>query len=178
MRSMLVSLSPKECVNLFNGDLSILVRKVKPKCDLPIDAYIYCTKEAPYGVIEIKWDNANNILGKVVAKFTLNKMEEIKLNGKIVSGYSSEINEDYITNSLHEKDLLNKSCLSFNELDNYLQSKNGYAWHIDNLVIFDKPKEIGEFEHQVIYENVYTNEKRYVREPLRKAPKNYCYIEV
>ena len=45
MRSMLVSLSPKECVNLLNGDLSILIRKIKPKCDLPIDVYIYCTKE-------------------------------------------------------------------------------------------------------------------------------------
>ena len=190
MKQMLAVLSPKECCNLLNGDLSVLIRKVKPNCKLPIIVNVYCSKKGRplvYGspipsYVEEKyvqtygWSKEDadkifgNLQGKVVAKFTLNKVEEIQ--------YSHE-KRQYFSESLSEKDLLSKSCLTDVELFQYLLFREvGYTWHIDNLEIFNQPKEISEFEHQVIYENVYTNEKRYLREPLRKAPKTFCYIEV
>ena len=45
MKSILKSLKPITIVNILNGNASILISKEKPKCDLPIDVYIYCTKE-------------------------------------------------------------------------------------------------------------------------------------
>ena len=38
-----------------------------------------------------------------------------------------------------------ESCLEFPDLRAYLKDKNGYAWHISNLVIYDKPKELNNY---------------------------------
>ena len=118
----------------------------------------------------------------MVAKFTFNKVEEIE-DGFQQGETMYDWEEGLRTKCINIDNLLKQSCLTRDDLYDYVdyftkKDIYGYAWHIDNLVIFDEPKELNEFEHQVIYENVYTNEKRYVREPLRKAPKNYCYIEV
>lgn len=36
-------------------------------------------------------------------------------------------------------------CLSYEELETYLGKFVGYGWHISDLKIYDKPKELGEF---------------------------------
>ena len=38
-------------------------------------------------------------------------------------------------------------------------TSNGYAWHIDNLVIFDKPKELNDFG-------------------VKRSPQSWQFIEV
>ena len=86
MKSLLMSCTPQECCNIFNGDCSLLIRKLKPKCKLSIDVYIYCTKNGGYLHLENDgtWSYSKNKkytyvrIGKVVAKFTLNKVEETK----------------------------------------------------------------------------------------------------
>ena len=118
------------------------------------------------------------------------------LNGKVIARYNATaeiINcwgdsiANFSTKTLKENELEMRSCLSYCDLFDYLApscSYEGYgdevgtAVHIHDLQVFDKPKELSEFEHQVIYRNVYTDEKRYIREPLRKAPQSWCYVEV
>ena len=82
-----------------------------------------------------------------------------------------------------------KSCLTEDELFDYLfvnepyneDMKKGYAIHISDLEIFDKPKELSEFKHYkkfVSYDYTYT--KKYVDwelRPLTKAPQSWQYIE-
>ena len=36
-------------------------------------------------------------------------------------------------------------CLSYEELETYLGKSVGYGWHISDLKIYDKPKELREF---------------------------------
>jgi len=102
------------------------------------------------------------------------------LNGKIVAECDFEVEEirpekywhstedfDYIynTGTVYYDDLLKKSCLMDYELDDYLGCEdNGYAIHIKNLHIFDKPKELSNYEDEWEY-------------PLEKAPQNMrrCY---
>ena len=124
--------------------------------------------------------------GKVVAKFTLNKVEEICWKQDLSNPYVSD-NYNLETDTLKEWELRNKSCLENEELEDYLGFDEsefkalGYAWHIDNLVIYDKPKEISEFEH---YSNVFTTcdirrdrgFKKTLR-PLTRAPSTYYYVE-
>ena len=94
-KSILLSIKPKYVAKILNGEKTIEIRKQMPKCDLPIDVYIYCTKDKtplfkyiPLGDAPNMWDidlpqnkkeYSNDVLlnGKVVAKFTVRKVEEI-----------------------------------------------------------------------------------------------------
>lgn len=188
-KAIMLSIKPRFVADILNGRKTIEVRKVSPKCDLPITVYIYCTKEKSLirkgnkqWIIKDKnfvYEDANyyaGFNGKVVAKFTLRKVEEIYRE------YDIRLEQDYfMTNSLVDWYLLNKCKLSNAELDNYLENKTGYAYHIEDLVIFDEPKELSEFVHKVVIEHHtkghigYLVEERF--EPLTKAPQNYCFVE-
>ncbi len=56
-------------------------------------------------------------------------------------------NWDYLVGSSHdnEKELVSMANLTETELHRYAGGKNCYAWHISDLVIYDKPKELSEF---------------------------------
>lgn len=191
MKAILISIKPRFVAKILNGEKIIEIRKTMPKCDLPIDVYIYCTKDNkqrlyPVSLLdksnqvfkrayrEDKIDNRTNYLnGKVVAKFTLNKVEEIPT--RIFSVYTYPY-----TKTLDDYELLDKSCLYTDELEKYLGKKIGYAWYISNLEIFDKPKELSEFyayckDEKCEYRNNHCSICH--REPLTKAPKGWCYIE-
>ena len=176
MKSILLSIKPKWCAKIMNGVKTIEVRKNTPKCDLPIDVYIYCTKENDLGRINDfpnkyfvdcvetpqdfkKMDSAYNGKGKVVAKFTLNKVD------KYVNGCN--VAKKYPTFNDFEK-ILTPACIYTDELENYCEDLSFYAWHISNLVIFDEPKYLCDF---------WNTKKGVFCCPLTKAPQNYCYIE-
>ncbi len=79
-----------------------------------------------------------------------------ELNGKVVAECDYEIEEieTYYNNQIYEgcrvhtintyniSKLLELSCLSQKQLDDYLGENNGYAIHIKNLHIFDRPLEL------------------------------------
>ena len=106
-----------------------------------------------------------NLNGKVVAKFTLKKVKEIVLDH---SGYYA-IKEDEQC-LVNQECWIDKTCLTNIDLKEYLNDKNGYAWHIDNLVIFDRPKELSEF--------IQSKRKNYEEPIVQKTPQSWCYIEV
>ena len=41
---------------------------------------------------------------------------------------------------------LKKTALTVKEFKDYLDGNSGYGWHISELKIYDKPKELGEFK--------------------------------
>ena len=200
-KAILLSTKPKYVADILNGKKIIEIRKQMPKCDLPIDVYIYCTKNGETLTYLVNGKNEivdfttvsknnkyikRNYNGKVVAKFTLRKVEEIETsrNEPFMLGC-------YKTKTMYEPELLRLSCLGFRELDNYLRYKNGCAWHIEDLVIFDKPKELSEFRKpstlslkqlqefglpydEKTYKEMATKGKRFIT----KAPQNYCFVEV
>ena len=81
---------------------------------------------------------------------------------------------------------LEKSCLTYNELSNYIgKDRKGYAWHISDLVIYDKPKELGEFK-KINRECWYSDlglGKRDCPECkntgcfIQRPPQSWCYVE-
>ena len=171
MKAIMISIKPKYVVDILNGRKTIEIRKTCPKCELPIDVYIYCSKgnKKNWHLIEVvdtdtgcesyEYDyyiGSKGYLdwcldGKVVAKFTLNEVEEIAYecgnNGISDNGYKW-----FYTEKLDlVQDFEKACCLNSEELYYYLKPREakgktcGYAWHIDNLVIFDKPKELSYF---------------------------------
>lgn len=192
MKAILISIKPKYVAKILNGKKTIEIRKKFPS-DYVGWVYIYCTKDhnnllhkncaGIWWVEDKDFQKKNKRLGieqqpiyngKVVAKFTLNKVEEIK-------GMFDELNREYAFEN--EKDLLDKSCLESDELGDYLKIYNnndyekvGYAWHIDNLIPFDKPKDISEFKttQKFRYANLGFTELK----SLTKAPQSFMFIEI
>lgn len=211
MIKVLMSLQPKWCAKILNREKTIEVRRVAPKLKAPYEVLIYCTKEKPYivasysGVVEnekpyyvdVKFMPpviSEFINGKVVGKFTVEKVEKIN--------YKS-YNENYCYYSLEETiegnyGLEKMTGLNMSEIHNYLNGKNGYALHISNLQIFDKPKELGEFYkcgyNEALKQQEFKNEQAkgfscfvggvYPLETLEKeyrltkAPQSFMYVEV
>ena len=187
MKAILISVQPQWVEKILNGIKKDEIRKgtaigkainrlIKEQGVAPM--LIYCTKRGGYLHLENdgtwsysrkqKYTYVRN--GKVAARFnaTADKFEWDSC-GRDNDGYWLENG-----NKLD----LKPTCLSYEELFDYIKGGEGTDIHINDLEIFDKPKELSDFEHQVVYENIYTNEKRYLREPLRKAPRSWCYIEI
>ena len=165
-KAILISIKPKWVAKILNGEKTVEIRKSIPKYDLPIDVYIYCTKDKKYANLI---NRGGFLTGMVVAKFTLNKVDLIRIRFNAYCG--GELSQD---------GLCKYACLSLEELDRYLNAKNGYAWHIDNLVIFDRPKELKEFyvySHSVSGIGLDGEDKTFeILKPLTKAPQSYCFI--
>lgn len=96
----------------------------------------YCTKGKPYlyRTVYGKWGTTNQTTagaknGYILAECEV-EVEKITLLQK----------EIFYTPTLNTKELLEKSCLTKEQLDKYLNKKDGYALHIKNLKAFDKPR--------------------------------------
>lgn len=126
-----------------------------------VKVLLYCTKNQPYLVKDdIPLENQPiyytqykedphccglPLNGKIVAKCEV-EIEEIRLSEYPYYDDCSIalLNTDTLTND----ELLDKSCLSDNELDDYLINQKGYALHIENLEELNPPLT---FEKNYIY---------------------------
>ena len=143
MKSILISIQPQWVEKILNGEKTIEIRKTMPKCELPCKVYIYCTKGkldkdnlvVSHSLPTIMPYNAN---GKVVAEFTLNKItkhEKNYLDYGGVKDYYFKVSD--VKNIGFDADVM--SLLDFGQfLETYGQDKPLYAWHIENLKIYDK----------------------------------------
>ena len=181
MKAILISIRPQWVEKILNGEKTIEIRKTYPKCDLPIDVYIYCTKDKDNlyrhfkGEFMLLKETRKECLwnGKVVAKFTLNTIWKYE-NKKPVAfkGKNKMILYQY-------DDLQVFGCISLEEINKYCNG-NCYTWHIDNLEIFDKPKELSDFfvySHTIDGVNEKNKPQKYdVLKRLNKAPQSFAYI--
>lgn len=190
MKAIMISIKPKWCADIMNGKKTIEVRKNKALATAIqklidengyADIYVYCSKDKKskvfgfadrYSVDFITSDRHRDtgLSGYVIFKFRCCKMEEIKFTEYQWIG----------TKETPSLQVLDKSCLSVEEITTYLKSKNGYGYaiHISDLEIFDMPKELSKFKVRrgdcpfpCFICNV-----RYCQ--LKKAPQNFCYVEI
>ena len=127
MKSVLISIQPKWCELIASGKKTVEVRKTKPKLETPFKCYIYETKAwyKPIGD-----DVFHEGKGKVIGEFVCDIVVEFP--------------NDIYDVAYQETSYL--ACLDDIELSLYLSLKDkGYGWHISDLVIYDKPKELSEF---------------------------------
>jgi predicted transcriptional regulator len=154
MKSVLISIQPKWCELIALGKKTVEVRKTRPKIEAPFKVYIYCTnwKDNTY------WKNHyKDKLGKVIGEFVCDEIFALW------SGYSGNNGDD---------------CLTFNGRESYLgfdkdgSNKMGYGWHISNLVIYDKPRELSEFRKPKMPTGL-----RYENDAITRPPQSWCYVE-
>ena len=135
MKSVLISIQPKYCELIVNGKKTIEVRKTRPKIETPFKCYIYCT--IGNGVKGDYLVPSSIQCGKVIGEFVCDKVYSIKNRGFC---FSVATEGESITD-----EIARKSCLDYDDMVNYLGDKDGYGWHISDLKIYDKPKELSEF---------------------------------
>ena len=215
MKSVLISIRPEWIVKILNGEKTIELRKSYPKCELPCKVYIYCTKQGRplvygdvpcnSGFIEKYTQTYNyskeyvdkiwgNLQGKVLAEFTLNKITKHEKN-------CIDVEDNLCYNFLGED--VKKAGFTFDDknavasinalcefdlfVEGYGQGKPLYAWHIEDLKIYDKPKELCDFLTQGYrnyddwlygdYKGTQSYNDYLEGWVLRKAPPSWCYVE-
>lgn len=161
----------------------------KPKTPEPADPFddnkewcnYYCQ------LLDYKqFDSRENLNGKVVARFWCDNVTEYINGGQWHDNNTFGSYDDYIKDNI-----LEKSCLTEEELFNYCEDLAFSSIHISQLEIFDKPKDLDSFvkvgcleklKHYIencpmskFFQKEMPEEvKQYV---ITKAPQSWCYVE-
>lgn len=170
---ILVSLKPYYYYLIGERKKTIEVRKTALK-NLPQDIAFYMSKDE-----------------KSFAKIPKEFQEKYRKHfGKIGIMAVCDKAEKFNVGSLRSDDIEKLACLSYNEMINYFYKpeeldgktvKQGFAWHISDLKIYDKPKELSEFktgckgckERDTYHCKFYC----YGERPLIRPPQSWQYVE-
>lgn len=180
--AVMASLHGEWCKKIFDGLKTVEVRKTKPRLEPPFTVYIYCTRpnknhqtfsdklfRLPDGTLKHDWFDElmfypsdtwgedNFLNGNVIGEVTCDKITQFQV---LENGCCHGILEE-----------LDKSCLSPDDIAVYIGAgKTGYAWHLVEPVLYDKPKRLSDFQHWV-------NEgMRCWNSALDRAPQSWCYV--
>lgn len=189
MKAILISIQPKWCELIASGKKTIEVRKTRPKIETPFKCYIYKSFGKRKDCFAREIQTYFNC-GKVIGEFVCDRI--------ICSqAYYDDSGKKHLTN-LFGVDT-SKICLSESEIFDYIIGKDkkdgmGWLWHISDLKIYDKPKELSDFSK---YEYKYlggccvnNNCKNYIyngyyQPPeckidgcfFKRPPQSWCYVE-
>lgn len=150
-KAVLLSIRPEWCSRIFSGWKTVEIRKTRPaSLKEPFKCYIYCTKGTKFfcwkAVDHLYFDDRSHNLfdrradGMVVGEFIC---DDIRRIGREYCAVKEDI-ESAISGSLltvpQVKDYAGwKSGMSYADL------KDLYGWHISELKIYDKPRDLDEF---------------------------------
>ena len=188
MKSVLISIQPYYVfliiAHLMGWDIpqkkTVEVRKDFPK-DQAWDRrlHIYCSKNRrSFNRIPKQYQPfMKKLLGKVVGEFLCDRIEEDDLY------YTVECDEFW----------RKTTCLTQKELIQYGDYNTLYFWHISDLKIYDKPKELGEFMIKVKSsdkrclgngvkdywqaQGYDDREETHCLVRLTRPPQSWCYVE-
>ena len=151
MKSVLISINPKYCEKIVNGEKTIEVRKSRPKIETPFKCYIYMSQGDLKDLGSYReWIYKTR--KKVIGEFVCDKVYSIKNRG---SSFSVADEEQSVTN-----EIARQSCLYYDDMVSYFGNKDGFGWHISNLKIYDTPKELSEFSRPCSYSGLCFSCKR------------------
>lgn len=185
MKAVLMSIKPEWCEKIESGEKTVEIRKTKPKIDTPFKVYIYCTQEKrllhkfkkgeriddehffeeDVFVRRNTWIRGHlNPNGKVIGEFVCDYVQEVFPTGLFDD-------DDRLTVCGNEDMPLDKYCLTEEQVRAYIGNKKAYGWHISNLVIYNKPKELSEFTG--------LRKTKFGYEPveIKRPPQSWCYTE-
>lgn len=148
MKSVLISIQPKWCELIASGKKTVEVRKTRPKLETPFKCYIYCTKQKVNGEILLTHDK--KVEGRNIG---FRDVWDIPLAGKVIGEFVCDRIDEY-RYGVYEGEFCyhiptaegEKTCLEYFQAEEYGNGKPLYFWHISDLVIYDKPKELYHFQ--------------------------------
>ena len=203
--AVLISIRPKWCEKIAKGEKTIEVRKNRPKLETPFKCYIYCTK-AKERLIDILKDGDENYGEIYHGKPVFIKTDEGSVCDML--GKRQKVIGEFVCDRIFPIDVYDngcikdwnfecmwQACLPYEGIAAYIgREKRGYGWHISDLKIYDKSKDLGEFwfppekycEKELCgdcpYDQVADVNGEYEfdcewRRPLNRPPQSWCYVE-
>ena len=193
MKSVLISIRPKLVEKICHKigedetgkaiyEKRIEVRKTAPK-EVPFKCYIYETQGQYIKFIHGAHTKYGYGCGKVIGEFICDKV--------ICSqAYFDSQGKNHLTNVF--PDDIKKTCLDEYDLWDYIAGKavkanqmyDGYLWHISDLKIYDKPKELSEFRKPCdrfldccTCRRLVHNEYMSCDNKITRPPLSWCYVE-
>ena len=172
-KAVMISIRPKWCEKICNGEKAIEVRKTRPKMETPFKCYIYRTKGTVPHIINDKWVQME-VGGTVIGEFTCDRVDRLAPANEPYGIY--DIGDDYVL----------QTCLENGALWDYGHGTPLYGWHISDLKIYDAPRELGELR-RACPNNFYCESCAMYRENdgtcgneslrLKRPPQSWCYVE-
>ena len=175
MKAVLLSIQPKWCELIASGKKTVEVRKTKPKLETPFKVYIYQTLHREH-------NGRTYSDGKVIGEFVCDDITKI-LN--FITHFGVEGRSECELNTIARC-----SCLDYMDMLGYFGAdKDGYAWHISDLVIYDKPKKLSEFWSAdkcpyaskdgctYKYHCFRAGQTKRCGDTLTRPPQSWCYVE-
>ena len=214
-KAVLISIRPEWCDLIVRGKKTIEVRKTRPKLETPFKVYIYCTK-APQHLITIFKDGEEIEDGEIhhgkpmflkCDKYLPDGIRDKTqmVIGEFICNDIRRIGPEYCVVKEDIESAIAGSCLTVPQVKDYAGWKSGlsyadlkdlYGWHISDLRIYDKPRDLDEFSRfgfcgmngtgvcgNADCEN-YQPSGNYMEPPtcavngciLYEAPQSWCYV--
>ena len=182
MKSVLIAIRPQWVEKIASGQKTIEVRKSAPQ-EVPFKAYIYesrngghrckhcnekdsCYSYAPKNV------GCYNGSGKVIGWFICDKVDEYPY--------------DYCDGVEIDDDTILETAIDREDINIYAKGKTLYGWHISDLKIYDKPRELSEFSRPCSYSGLCFSCKRtsfkkdgnlLCNTKITRPPQSWMYVE-
>lgn len=188
MTAVLISVQPKWCELIANGKKTWEIRKTRTQIDTPFKSFIYCTKQKAkhslhtyitesafrkeYGVTT-HWRIGKDVVD-VNSHLPECRHNDYLAEGKVIGEFVCDNIMPYMQDAFTGEwfpSVLEAACLSADEMDKYAGGKHLYGWHISELVIYDKPRKLGEFYRN---ENVGYGDYPVM---LTRAPQSWQYVQ-
>lgn len=211
--AVLLSVRPKWCELIASGKKTVEVRKTKPKAEPPFKCYIYCTKPSKkYQTISgcmvlnddelyrhptqgIKHGDSIELMRFDGDEYSKDNFLNGKVIGEFICAETECFTADYRSDEKQTVRIAKQACLRIAELIDYQgELPCLYGWHISELVIYDKPKEIRDFcyptekycekemcggcpKDQVMgLDGDYAFDCEWQR-PIKRPPQSWCYVQ-
>lgn len=169
MKAVLISIQPKWCELIARGKKTIEVRKTRPKIETPFRCYIYMTAT-----------KERCRLWEYITAYQNSKGDILNGSQKVIGEF---VCDDIIVDERGENaDVFSKYAqLSLVEQKKYGANKPLFGWHITDLKIYDKPKELGGFRKPCGLgtgcedcDDIYFMN---CKNTLTRPPQSWCYVE-
>ena len=183
-KAVMLSIRPKWCEEIANGEKTIEVRKIRPKLETPFKCYIYCTLPKYPHEDFIATDYPRPQFyggGKVIGKFTCDRIYKID---KDSTDFLFKAGGLSVYKQAAEEKCGLCVAMTDDELHGYLGHCQGYGWHISDLRIYDMPRDLGEFQRatdpcdscHAEYTWECTGCKK-LSGDIKRPPQSWCYVE-
>lgn len=186
-KAVLISIRPEWVRKILNGSKTVEIRKTVPKCGVPFKCYIYCTAGGK-GALMVK---ANAGAPAITAESACEREQAEAFgyeaaNGKVVAEFTCNKIGTVYPLCMIPKWATVDACLTREDIYKYLGTEHGYGMQIDDLKIYDTPRELDGFRRAC--KNDYWCERcaMYCEHngtcgngslQIRRPPQSWCYVE-
>jgi hypothetical protein len=194
MKAVYRSIKPYWLYLIIIGKKTIEVGKSFPKAeDWNKEVFLHCSKDMKsFKRIPEKYREwMRKYLGKVACRFVCDEIEKLRYDALEMAYMARKYRDIKLLN----EEFFKGTQVTYQEAYDYCEGMTFdeedtdyfYGWHISDLVIYDKPRELSEFLkatnvfptliHDIAEEG---NGPRYNKfyYPLKRPPQSWCYVEV